>query len=227
MFIDFLIALTYNDLMKNNIKLTLNQSSKLVFTFILLLFTSQCFAQSSVENNSRVQSYKYLRQFQSVFTFVEQNYVDEIDPKVLYEGALKGMMDAIGDPYTSYLDPDTMRDLTDTTAGNFGGVGLTISKATESKPGKPAYVDVASAVEDTPGYKAGIQSGDQIIAINGLPTEKMTMNEVLENLRGEVGTDVTITVLRGKSIVFEKTLTRALIEVPTVKYGMIDGTKIG
>lgn len=213
--------------MKNNIKLTVKQSMKLFFALIILLFTSQCFADSNVEKSSRVSNYQYLRNFQSVFNFVQQNYVDELDPKILYEGALKGMMDAIGDPYTSYLDPDTMRDLTDTTAGNFGGVGLTISKPAVSKPGHPAYVEVATAIEDTPGYKAGVQSGDRIIAINNLPTEKMTMNEVLENLRGEVGAEVTITILRGESMVFDLTLIRELIEVPTVKYGMVDGTKIG
>ena len=227
MFVDFLIALTYNDTMKNNIKLTCGQSFKLVFALILLLFTSQCFAESSVEKSSRVENYQYLRQFQAVFNFVQQNYVDEVDPKVLYEGALKGMMDALEDPYTVYLDSDTMRDLTDTTAGNFGGVGLTISKAAESKPGHPAYVEVASAVEDTPGFRAGVQSGDMIVAINDEPTEKMTMNEVLSKLRGEVGTDVTIKILRGESMIFDLTLTRAIIEVPTVKYGMVDGTKIG
>ena len=227
MFIDFLIALTYNGNMKNNIKLNALQGTKLVFALIILLFTSQCFAESSIEKSSRLSNYQYIRNFQSIFNFVQQNYVDELDSQVLYEGALKGMMDAIGDPYTVYLDSDSMRDLTDTTAGNFGGVGLSISKPMESKPGKPAYVEVATPIEDTPGFRAGIQSGDQIIAIDEKPTDKMTMNDVLANLRGEVGAPVTIKILRGESMVFDVTLVRELIEVPTVKYGMVEGTKIG
>ncbi len=194
---------------------------------VFLLCSFQCFAESSVENDSKITSFQYVKKLNSVFDFVQQNYVDEIDPRILYEGALKGMLDAIGDPYTLYLDPDYMRDLSDTTSGSFGGVGLSISKATESTPAKPAYVEVASPIEDTPGAKAGIQAGDMITAIDGLPTPSMTMNEVLSHLRGEVGTPVTVTILRGTNMKFDVTLVRALIEVPTVKYGMIEGTKIG
>ena len=194
---------------------------------VFLLCSFQCFAESSVENDTKITSFQYVKKLNSVFDFVQQNYVDEIDPRILYEGALKGMLDAIGDPYTLYLDPDYMRDLSDTTSGSFGGVGLSISKATESIPAKPAYVEVASPIEDTPGAKAGIQAGDMITAIDGLPTPSMTMNEVLSHLRGEVGAPVTVTILRGTNMKFDVTLVRALIEVPTVKYGMIEGTKIG
>ncbi len=198
-----------------------------VISALALLCSFQCFAESSVENDTKITSFQYVKKLNSVFDFVQQNYVDEIDPKILYQGALKGMLDAIGDPYTLYLDEDYMRDLSDTTSGSFGGVGLSISKAAESTPSKPAYVEVASPIEDTPGAKAGIQAGDLISAIDGLPTPTMTMNEVLQHLRGEIGTPVTVTILRGTSMKFDVTLIRALIEVPTVKYGMIEGTKIG
>ncbi len=165
-----------------------------------------------------------MKKLNSVFDYVEQNYVDELDPKILYEGAIKGMLDAIGDPYTVYLDPEYMRDLNDTTEGSFGGVGLSISKAIESTPEKPAYVEVASPIEDTPGQRAGIQAGDLITAIDGLPTPDMTMNEVLGKLRGKIGEPVTVTIRRGANMNFDVTLIRALIEVPTVKYGMIGKT---
>ena len=212
--------------MKKN-KLLIKHIVRVSILVLVIFFASQCFAESYTGKSSRVANYKYSRNINSVFDFVQQNYVDEIDPQILYEGALKGMLDAIGDPYTLYLDDDSMRDLTDTTAGNFGGVGLQISKAFESTPEKPAYVEVATPIEGTPGYKAGIVSGDKIIAIEGLPTDEMSMNDVLSHLRGEVGGSVTITILRGKSIVFDVTLVRELIEVPTVKYGMIDNTSIG
>lgn len=195
-------------------------------TFVVLFTSASCFAQKN-DNESKATSFQYMKKLNSVFDFVEQNYVDELDPKILYEGAIKGMLDAIGDPYTLYLDPDYMRDLNDTTTGNFGGVGLSISKPTESTPEKPAYVEVSSPIEDTPGARAGIQAGDYIIAIEGLPTSEMTMNEVLSYLRGEIGTAVTITILRGANMRFDVKLIRALIEVPTAKYGMIEGTKIG
>ncbi len=190
-----------------------------------LLFSSSCFAQSSKEN--KATSFQYMKKLNQVFDYVQQNYVDELDPKILYEGAIKGMLDAIGDPYTLYLDPDYMRDLNDTTTGNFGGVGLSISKPIESTPQKPAYVEVSSPIDDTPGARAGIHAGDYIIAIDGLPTPEMTMNEVLSHLRGQIGTPVTVTILRGANMRFDVKLVRALIEVPTAKYGMIEGTNIG
>lgn len=176
---------------------------------------------SSTYNTKRRQ---YIELLGSVFDYVHKNYVEEVDPAVLYEGAMKGLMDSFGDPYTSYMDPTMLRSLSDTTVGNFGGVGLSISKAVESTAEKPAYVEVASPIEGTPGHRAGIQAGDLIISINGTPTPDITMDEVLSLLRGEVGTSVDLVIRRGKTMEFPVTLTRALIEVPTVKHGMIGDT---
>lgn len=208
---------------------------KLVFSLFLvltLLMSSSCFAQSKVYTKSGIPDKSstinaYERTLKEVFEFVQDNYVDEVDPKVLYEGALKGMLDSLGDPYTVYLDSDYMRDLNDTTSGSFGGVGLTISKPVESTPEKPAYVLVSTPIEDGPGAKAGIRAGDYIIEINGEPTVTMTMNEVLQKLRGKIGESVKVTILRGQNVRFEVELVRALIEVPTAKYGMIENTNIG
>lgn len=207
-------------------KLVKNSFIALILAMVVI-GASYCFAQVKAQNDSKASSFQYMRKINSVFDFVQQNYVDEIDPVVLYEGALKGMFEALGDPYSVYLDSDYMRDLTDTTEGSFGGVGLTISKPVESTPEKPAYVEVASPLEDSPGAKAGIRAGDLIVAVEGRPTSELTMNEVLGLLRGEVGTPVTITILRGTNMRFDVRLVRALIEVPTAKYGMIEGTKIG
>ena len=212
-----------NKNLNNIIEKIFVKTARIGLLFIICVFTSQCFAQSSVFTNA-TSSFQYLKQFNSVFNLVQQNYVDEVDPKVLYEGAMKGMLEALNDPYTSYLDEDTIRDLSDTTNGNFGGVGLSISKPIESKPGKPAYVEVASPIEDSPGAKAGIQSGDYIIEVNGKNTAEMSMKDVLSVLRGKIGESVNVTILRGKNLKFSVDLVRALIEVPTVKYGMIGST---
>lgn len=198
----------------------MEKNLRVIFALCLALFVTQCFAQSEA-TGERENNFYYLKKLNSVFEFVQQNYVDDIDPKVLYEGAMKGLMNAFGDPYTSYLDTDTIRDLSDTTSGKFGGVGLTITKPVESTPDKPAYVEVASPIEDSPGANAGILAGDYLIEIAGQDTLKMTMQDVLDALRGEVGTDVAVKVLRGKNMIFDVVLTRALIEVPTVKYGYV------
>lgn len=209
--------------MKVYFKYVTRIASKFLLVFVICIISSQCFAQSSV-NDDKVSNFLYLKRLSSVFDFVQQNYVDEVDPKILYEGAMKGMMNALNDPYSSYLDEDTMRDLSDTTTGKFGGVGLQITKAIESTAEKPAYVEVSSPIEDTPGAKAGILAGDLLIEIDGKPTPEMTMQDVLDHLRGEVGEPVNVTVRRGKNMTFSVELIRALIEVPTVKFGMIGKT---
>lgn len=213
-----------------------------VVAFLLVLSSSACAnaqqesskAEDTKTGNSKqvsqaekaLKTRQYTEMMRSVFSFVEQNYVDEVDPTVLYEGAMKGIMDALGDPYTVYLDSSQMRSMNDTTVGNFGGVGLSISKASVSTPEKPAYVEVVSPIENTPGWKAGIQAGDLILAIDGTNTADITMDEVLARLRGEVGKPVKVHMKRGKNMEYDATLIRAIIEVPTVKYEMI-GNDIG
>lgn len=197
----------------------------IINVFFLSIFASQCFAQSytdSADSDKQMQK-RYAAAITQVFSYIQNNYIDEIDPKVLYEGAMKGMLDSLGDTYSCYLDQSQWRNLTDTTVGSFGGVGLSITKANVSTPEKPAYVEVASPIDDSPGAKAGIQSGDLIIKIEGTDTSTITMDEVLGMLRGPVGESVRVTIRRGKNkLEFEKVLVRAVIENPTIKYGVID-----
>ncbi|GHV66971.1 peptidase S41 [Spirochaetia bacterium] len=165
----------------------------------------------------------YLSIIQRVFDFVQRNYVEEVDPKILYEGAMTGMMNALGDPYTSFLPETEMSSLNHTTQGTFGGVGLYISKPIgERADGKPPYVEVASPIEDTPGWRAGINPGDLIISIDGEPTDVLSMDDVLARLRGEPGVELKLLIRRGANLEFTVALKRAIIEVPTTKAAMID-----
>jgi carboxyl-terminal processing protease len=91
---------------------------------------------------------RYTSIIQNVFDFIRNHYVEQVDPKVIYEGAMSGMFQALGDPYSSFLPESEMSDLNDTTQGNFGGVGLYISKPLGERPdGGPPYVEVASPIE--------------------------------------------------------------------------------
>lgn len=171
---------------------------------VLSIFSSQCFAQSqtpTADAEMRRQK-QYLDVINSLYYFIQQNYVEEVDPQKLYAGALKGMLESLDDPYSVYMDKSEWRSLTDTTVGNFGGVGLSITKPNESTPEKPAYVEVAAPIDNSPGARAGIHSGDLIIAINGTDTSTITMDEVLGMLRGTVGESVNVTIRRGKKIEF-------------------------
>ncbi len=202
--------------------------SSFAWVFITLLmcffFIVSSVPQADAQNRDQ-EIRRYSSIMQSVFDFVQSHYVEEIDPQVLYEGAMKGLFEALGDPYSAYLEGMDMTDLNDTTEGNFGGVGLLITKAVESRPdGKPLWVEVASPIEDTPGWKAGISPGDFITQINGESTDILSMDEVLERLRGTPGTDVTLQIRRGEKLDFPVVLTREIIEVPTVKHAMIGKT---
>jgi carboxyl-terminal processing protease len=138
-------------------------------------------------------------------------------PKALYEGALKGMFEALGDPHSEYLTAEDMNGLDDTTLGVFGGVGLIITKV--DKVG----AEVVSPIDGTPAYKAGISAGDMIIKVDGVETAELSSDDIVKRLRGKPDTSVLVTIRRGETIVFEVTIVRAQIEVPTVKSAMMPG----
>lgn len=197
--------------------MSLRNLKRTILTLTFGFFMFSCSAQQPKVSGDA----QYLKNFLTVYNYLQQYYVEDVDEKTLYEGALRGMMESLQDPYTVYLDVQDMRGLTDTTSGNFYGVGLSISKMNKSTPDKPAYVDVVSPIEDTPGFKAGIQAGDKIIEIDGNPTPEMSMEDVLSRLRGPKGTPVEVTILRGKTVTFKRTLIRDLIQVPVVNSAMI------
>jgi|TergutMp193P3_1026864.scaffolds.fasta_scaffold02247_6 carboxyl-terminal processing protease len=179
---------------------------------------------SSEGTNNTQQVRNYANIMQNAFDFIVRNYVEEVDPKVIFEGAMNGMFGALEDPYSSFLTESDMGDMSHTTQGSFGGVGLNIIPFKQKPDGKLTYVEVVSPIEDTPGWRAGINPGDLITEINGISTGTMTMDEVLGILRGTPGESVRLVIKRGERMEFPVTITRAIIEVPTVKHAMIGDT---
>jgi carboxyl-terminal processing protease len=169
-----------------------------------------------------------LGKFAEIYYYVQQYYVDEskLDPNNLIDGALQGLFKSLDDPFSAYLTSKELRYLTDTSEGTFGGVGLVISKKRDvfDEQGKLAEdvpVEVISPIEGTPAYKAGVSAGDLIIKVEDESTLKLSIDEVVQRLRGKPGTDVTMTIQRGESLVFEVTVTRAVIEIPTVRSALM------
>lgn len=163
-------------------------------------------------------AYPSLELFSYVLEKVRKDYVDgkNLTYQQLVYGALKGMINTL-DPHSEFMEPTKYDELQKDTQGSFGGLGITI----ETKGG---YVTVLAPMEDTPGFKAGIITGDRIVKINGKDVEKMAtgdaerLQEAVQHLRGEPGTDVSVTILRpstGK--VMDLKLTRAVIKVDMVK----------
>ncbi|MCL2764528.1 MAG: S41 family peptidase [Treponema sp.] len=181
--------------------------------------------QSSETTYSQAQVRNYTGIMQNVFDFILRGYVDEVDPQVIFEGAMKGMFNALEDPYSTFLTESDLKDMGDTTQGSFGGVGLNITQSIGPRPdGKPRFVEVVSPIEDTPGWRAGINPGDFISEIDGVSTDTLSMDDVLGMLRGTPGEAVRLVIRRGERMEFPLTITRAVIEVPTVKHAMIGST---
>ncbi len=174
----------------------------------------------AVAQGRQSRSDRALSLFEQVYRFIQDSYVDEIDPDQLIEGALNGMFESLDDPHSAYLVPDQMRGLTDTTSGEFGGVGLFISKP-YVEDGSGEYIEIVSPIEDTPAYRAGLRAGDLILDVEGTSTADISTDETVDLLRGRPGSEVQITVLRGEDLEFPVTLERAMIQVPTVKMDMI------
>jgi carboxyl-terminal processing protease len=187
-----------------------------VTAFLVAVIVLLSFAPRVLAGNQEAETQRLLSTFFEVLRFVQENYVDEekVDPSNLIDGAMRGMFEALDDPHSAYLSPEEMRDLDDTTMGRFGGVGLIISKIDRG-------VEVVSPIEGTPAYREGVSAGDLIVAVDGESVVDLNIDEVLSVLRGEPGSSVTMTIIRGKSLRFDVRVVRDMIEVPTVRHDVI------
>ena len=153
-----------------------------------------------------------LELFANVLQKVRTEYVDgtNLTYHDLTDAAIKGMIGSL-DPHSEFLDADDYQQLQNDTQGQFGGLGLVVSE-------RDGYVTVIAPMEDTPGFRAGILTGDRIVKVDGWSVERLPLGDVVKKLRGEPGTPVTVTIQR-PSTGLEKnfTLTRAIIQMEMVK----------
>ncbi len=151
-----------------------------------------------------------LRVFAEAFNRISSAYVEEIDDRTLLENAIRGMLSQL-DPHSAYLDTESFLDLQETTSGNYGGLGIEIGM-------ENGFVKVISPMDGTPAAKAGIESGDLIVQLDGSPVKGMNLSEAIETMRGEPGSDIKLTLVKsGQSSTKELTLTREVIKVASVR----------
>ncbi|WP_428087198.1 S41 family peptidase [Candidatus Thioglobus sp.] len=172
-------------------------------------FSFQAVAKTSAEKQKLEEFFKDLEAFTIVFSDIKQLYVDDVDNKKLFENAIKGMVSGL-DPHSAYLEPKEQKDLMESTSGKFGGLGIVIAKKDEG-------IQVISPIDDTPAYRAGIQAGDLIVKIGDKPVQKMSLEDGVELMRGEPGTDIQITISRKNQKPFVVDITREIITIITVK----------
>ncbi len=157
------------------------------------------------------ETYELLNLFGDVFERVRRDYVEETDDKELVEAAINGMLTSL-DPHSGYLNAKHFQEMQVQTKGEFGGLGIEVTM-------ENGLVKVVSPIDDTPAYKAGIEAGDYISQIDGDPVMGLSLSEAVERMRGPVGTDITVTVLReGAKEPFDVDITRDLIKIKSVRF---------
>src|SRR5256884_8033448 len=155
--------------------------------------------------------YEQLKVFTEALSYVESNYVEEVESEKVIQGAIRGMLKTL-DPHSSFMPADVYREMQVETEGRFGGLGIEITMRDD-------ILTVVSPIEGTPAFRAGIQPGDQIIKVDGESTKEMSLVDAVKKLRGPEGSAVTIAIFRpGFTEPKDFTLSRAVIQIKSVRW---------
>jgi carboxyl-terminal processing protease len=161
------------------------------------------------EPKNSPETYRLLNLFGDVFERARADYVDATTDEQMIEAAISGMLSAL-DPHSSYLNAKSFREMQVQTRGQFGGLGIQVTM-------ENGLVKVISPIDDTPAARAGIEPNDIITHLDKDPVQGLTLEQAVEKMRGKVGTDIRLTVRRGTRDPFDVTLTRAVIQVDSVR----------
>ena len=156
-----------------------------------------------------------LRTFTEAFDRIKRAYVEEVDDKTLLNNAIQGMLSGL-DPHSTYLQAEALDDLQASTKGEFGGLGIEVEM-------DDGFVRVVAPIDDTPAIRAGIESQDLIIKIDGESVKGMNLQEAVSLMRGEPGSEIVLTIAReGTAGPVDITIVRDIIKVTSVKHSMIE-----
>jgi carboxyl-terminal processing protease len=171
--------------------------------------------------------------FCEAYDRVQREYVDELDPEKLAEGAIEGMFQyGVADPYSGYMPPEQYNRALGDLSGTFSGIGAEMAIRNVEDPEDLAACTefsatcrfvVMSPLADSPAERAGLLAGDVVLAVDGEPVDGSTMEDQIARIRGEAGTDVTLTIERDGGEPFDVTITRAEIQLQEVETRLIDG----
>jgi carboxyl-terminal processing protease len=161
------------------------------------------------------QGFSNLMRFITAYRFIETKYVNDTDDVKLIDGAIDGMVKSLNDPHSNYLSPKMYKTLMEQTEGSFAGIGVVMGMDNEQK------IHIVGIMENSPGQKAGLQEGDEILAVDGVPVTQIAFDEVAAHVRGQAGTDVVLTIMRDNANQ-DITITRDNIKLKTVGHKMLD-----
>ena len=158
---------------------------------VLLLFctlTAQPGYCEAEKGQGDVETYKSLETFANVLDLLQKHYVDKVESKEVLIGAINGMLGSL-DPHSSYMSPEDFKELQEDTRGSFSGIGIEVTV-------RDGILTVVSPIAGTPAYKQGVKAGDEIVKINNISTQGMTLPDAVKLLRGNQGEKVAITIRR-------------------------------
>ena len=193
--------------------------TKRILKIVLTIFLIFCVIVTSVIGFVFATNYQQAGHFFQVAALVKSSFLYPVDTGELIEGATKGLVDQLGDEYSAYLDEEDFEKLQSYIDPAFGGIGVYVGKRGEE-------ITVIAPVEGTPGFKAGIKAGDVIIKINERSTAGMSLDDAVEIMRGNPGTNVKLSIKRedtDKILDFE--ITREIIDLPTVQAEILPENK--
>ncbi|MEP1767095.1 MAG: S41 family peptidase [Sulfitobacter sp.] len=180
-------------------------------TVLGVIATTQIAAPLLAQEAAKTENvYEQLDLFGDIFERIRAQYVEEVDSGELIEAAIDGMLTSL-DPHSSYLSPKDAVKMREQTRGEFGGLGIEVTQ-------EEGFVKVVSPIDGTPADEAGIEAGDFITHVDGESLLGLVLDEAVELMRGPVGSDIVITVVReGEAEPFDVTITRDTIELTVVR----------
>ncbi|MDA0923774.1 MAG: S41 family peptidase [Proteobacteria bacterium] len=171
------------------------------------------------EDRANASVYEQLDLFGDIFERIRANYVEEVDEAALIEAAINGMLTSL-DPHSGYLPPNDFSDMQVQTRGEFGGLGIEVTQ-------EDGFVRVITPMDDTPAMEAGVEAGDFITHVNGEALLGLTLEQAVDMMRGPVGSEITITVVReGRDQPFDITIVRDRIRLTAVRTRLEGNTAI-
>jgi carboxyl-terminal processing protease len=191
----------------------MNVFSKLTVAATLVAFSlgfAPMVSKAAEEQKNSADTYRLLNLFGDVFERVRAEYVETPTDEELIEAAITGMLTAL-DPHSSFMNAKNFRDMQVNTRGEFGGLGIQVTM-------ESGFIKVISPIDDTPAYRAGVESGDFITHLDGKPVQGLTLSQAVDRMRGRVGSDIKLTIRRqGVAEPFDVTITRAVIKITSVR----------
>jgi carboxyl-terminal processing protease len=180
---------------------------------------AQVASTSGSQNGTPTDLTTLFKPFWEAWNIIHQQYVDQpVDNTKLMEGAINGMMQSLGDPHSTYMSPQEYKDATSQLAGSYAGIGSLVDTSGQ-------LLTITKPFPDSPAEKAGLQAGDQVIAVDGNDVTSLVPEAVRQKVLGAEGTTVKLTIQRpGQSASFDVQITRAVIVVPSVTSKMLDNS---